>query len=69
MAWEHLNFDLQFEPDNSLRFYTVAGSNVAATPPAASLDGEWHFVVATFNTSTGVRAIYWDGKLAQQDTG
>ncbi len=63
------DFDLQFEADNSLRFYTDAGSNVAYSPPAASLDGEWHFVVATFNASTGVRAIYWDGKLAKQDTG
>ena len=63
------DFDLQFEPDNSLRFYTSAGSNVAALPPPASLDGEWHFVVATFNAGTGVRAIYWDGKLAKQDAG
>jgi hypothetical protein len=51
------DFDLQFEADNSLRFYTSAGSNVAATPPPASLDGEWHFVVATFNADT-VASIY-----------
>jgi hypothetical protein len=63
------DFDLQFEPDNSLRFYTVAGSNVAYLPPPATLDGEWHLVVATFNASTGARAIYWDGKLGKQDTG
>ena len=63
------DFDLQFEPDNALRFYTAAGSNVAYTPPLASLEGEWHLVVATFNASTGERAIYWDGKLGQKDTG
>jgi hypothetical protein len=63
------DFDLQFEPDNALRFYTAAGSNVAYTPPLATLEGEWHLVVATFNASTGARAIYWDGKLGKEDTG
>lgn len=63
------DFDLQFEPDNSLRFYTAAGSNVAYTPALATLEGEWHLVVATFNASTGARAIYWDGRLGKQDTG
>jgi len=63
------DFDLQFEPDNALRFYTAAGSNVAYTPPLATLEGEWHLVVATFNAGTGERAIYWDGKLGQKDTG
>ena len=63
------DFDLQFEPDNTLRFYTAAGSNVAFAPPPATLDGEWHLVVATFDASTGARAIYWDGKLGKSDTG
>lgn len=62
------DFDLQFEPDNTLRFYTAAGSNVAYAPPVASLDGEWHLVVATFK-ATGPRAIYWDGTLGKSDTG
>ena len=63
------DFDLQFEPDNGLRFYTAAGSNVAYMPVLATLEGEWHLVVATFNASTGARAIYWDGKLGNKDTG
>jgi hypothetical protein len=63
------DFDLQFEPDNALRFYTAAGSNVAYMPTLATLEGEWHLVVATFNAGTGERAIYWDGKLGQKDTG
>jgi hypothetical protein len=63
------DFDLQFEPDNTLRFYTAAGSNVAYAPPAQTLDGEWHLVVATFDASTGARAIYWDGTLGKKDTG
>jgi hypothetical protein len=63
------DFDLQFEPDNALRFYTAAGSNVAYMPQFATLEGEWHLVVATFNASTGARAIYWDGKLGSKDAG
>jgi len=63
------DFDLQFEPDNALRFYTAAGSNVAYMPVLATLEGEWHLVVATFNATTGARAIYWDGQLGAKDTG
>ena len=63
------DFDLQFEPDNTLRFYTAAGSNVAYSPVLATLEGEWHLVLATFDASTGARAIYWDGKLGKNDTG
>ncbi len=63
------DFDLQFEPDNTIRFYTAAGSHVAYSPPVASLDGEWHLVIATFDASTGARAIYWDGKPGSTDSG
>lgn len=63
------DFDLQFEPDNALRFYTAAGSNVAYMPVLATLEGEWHLVIATFNAGSGDRAIYWDGKLVQKDSG
>ena len=63
------DFDLQFEPDNTVRFYTASGSNVAFAPVASTLDGEWHFIVATFDAATKERAIYWDGKLGKMDTG
>lgn len=63
------DFDLQFEPDNGLRFYTAAGSNVAYMPVLATLEGEWHLVFATFDATTGARAIYWDGQLGMSDTG
>ena len=63
------DFDLQFEPDNTLRFYTAAAPNVAYSPPLATLEGEWHLVVATLSEGTGARAIYWDGKLAKEDHG
>lgn len=63
------DFDLQFEPDNTLRFYTAAAPNVAFSPPLATLEGEWHMIVATLSESTGMRAIYWDGQLAKSDHG
>lgn len=63
------DFDLQFEPDNTVRFYTAAAPNVAYSPPLATFEGEWHLVVATLSESTGTRAIYWDGKLANKDHG
>ena len=52
-----------------MRFYTAAGSNVAYMPQLPTLEGECHLVVATFDASTGVRAIYWDGQLGKSDTG
>ncbi len=61
------DLDLQFEPDNSLKFYTAAGDHTTFVPPPASLAGTWHMIVATMNCSAGTRAIYWDGKLAAAD--
>ncbi len=63
------DFDVQFEPDNTLRFYTAAGANLAYAPELATLEGEWHMIVATFSAGSGERAIYWDGKLAGNDQG
>jgi hypothetical protein len=63
------DFDLQFEPDNTLRFYTAAGSNLGYKPDLPTLEGQWHWVVATLSEGTGTRAIYWDGVLATQDNG
>jgi hypothetical protein len=63
------DFDVQFEPDNTLRFYTAAAPYVAYSPPLATFEGEWHLVVATLSEGTGARAIYWDGKLAKSDHG
>jgi hypothetical protein len=63
------DFDLQFETDNVLRFYTAGGSNVAYTADPATLLNRWHMIVATLNTVSGDRAIYWDGKLVAHDSG
>jgi hypothetical protein len=68
---QHANdFDVQFESDNKLHFYTAAGSNVAYAPDPGSLVGAWHMIVVTAELApSGTRAIYWDGKLVAHDTG
>lgn len=58
------DLDLQFEQDNSLRFYTASGSNVSFKPDPASLAGQWHMIVATMDTAGGARVLYWDGRQA-----
>ncbi len=62
------DFDLQFET-NALRFFTASGSHVEYAANPATLVGQWHMIVATFDTVSKVRAIYWDGKLAASDHG
>jgi hypothetical protein len=61
------DFDVQIEPDDTLKFYTAAGSHVSYKPTAGSLVGTWHMIVATLDTTTKSRAIYWDGVLAAHD--
>ncbi len=62
------DFDLQFSNSNVLGFYTTNnGSNLAYTPNPATLVGQWHMVVATFDAAAGTRAIYWDGSLVASD--
>jgi len=63
------DLDLQFEPDNVLRFFTASGGNLGYTPPVAALVNQWHMIVATLDTATQSRAIYWDGKPVAADKG
>lgn len=63
------DFDVQFETDNALRFYTAGGSNLSYTPSPNSLIGQWHQIVVTLDTTTHARAIYWDGKSVATDKG
>jgi Concanavalin A-like lectin/glucanases superfamily len=57
-------FDLQFTTDNFVRFYVSDSStSVGYQPNIATLVGQWHFVVATFDSSTNTENIYWDGQL------
>jgi Concanavalin A-like lectin/glucanases superfamily len=58
------DFDLQFEAGNALCFYTLDGPHASYVPNPASLLKHWHMVVATFDVTHGLRAIYWDGKPA-----
>ncbi len=63
------DFDIQFENDGKLHFYTAAGSNLAYAPNPATLLNRWHMIVVTVNFSSGARVIYWDGKVAATDSG
>jgi hypothetical protein len=63
------DLDVQFETDNVLRFYTASGGNLAYTPAVATLVGQWHWIVATLDTATHSRVIYWDGKQVAADKG
>jgi hypothetical protein len=63
------DLDLQIETDNVLKFYTASGGNLAYAPPPATLVGQWHLIVATLDTATQSRVIYWDGKQVAADKG
>ena len=63
------DLDIQFETDGALRFFTAAGGNATFTPPAGSLVHRRHMIVATLDTASRTRVIYWDGKPAATDQG
>jgi hypothetical protein len=58
------DFDLQFQNDNTLYFYSANGSSVQYKPNQTSLVGQWHMIMATFDSSSNTQDIYWDGSLA-----
>jgi len=63
------DLDLQFEPDNALRFFTAGGGNLSYIPPVATLVNQWHLVVASVDTVSRARVMYWDGKQVATDKG
>lgn len=63
------DLDLQIETDNILRFYTAAGGNLEYHLEGAGVVQHWHMVVATLNTPSQTRALYWDGKQVASDRG
>lgn len=63
------DFDVQFEPDNGLRFYTGAGGNVAYSPDPKTLVNQWHMIVATMDAAAPAKTIYWDGQSQATDSG
>jgi hypothetical protein len=60
-------FDLEFAADNALVFRTAATSPLTFAPPPSTLVGQWHMIVATFDTVRVTRALYWDGKVVAAD--
>lgn len=63
------DLDLQIETDDYVRFFTAGGGNVQFALPKSEALNRWHMVVATLNTVTKARAIYWDGKQVARDLG
>jgi Concanavalin A-like lectin/glucanases superfamily len=63
------DFDLQFEPDNKLKFFTAGGGSIDYAPPLATLANQWHLIVVTLDTVSKTRMIYWDGKPVSVDKG
>jgi hypothetical protein len=63
------DFDVQFETDDTLKFYTAAGEHITYAPSKATLLNQWHLIVVTLNTLTQSKVIYWDGKAVATDKG
>lgn len=63
------DLDLQIDTDNAIKFYTAAGGLLAYKVSPDSLIGQWHQVVASLDTPTRTRVIYWDGKAVATDKG
>jgi hypothetical protein len=63
------DLDLQFETDNVLKFFTMGSGHLDYAPPPATLVNQWHMIVATLDTQSKTRAIYWDGKSVATDQG
>lgn len=63
------DLDVQFDTDDAIKFWTAAGGHITYAPPPASLVNHWHMIVATLDTPTHTRVIYWDGKPVATDKG
>jgi hypothetical protein len=63
------DLDIQFEDDDQIKFYTASGGHIEYKPAASDLVHKWHMIVATLDTRTQTRALYWDGKLVVNDRG
>jgi hypothetical protein len=61
------DFDLQFEPDNNLRFFTTAGGHLDYAPDPNTLVNQWHLIVATMDAVAPSKALYWDGQPVAKD--
>lgn len=61
------DFDLQFEPDNNLKFFTTAGGRLSYAPDPNTLAHQWHMIVATMDTVAPNKTLYWDGLQVAND--
>lgn len=60
------DFDLQFENDNNLYFYTGSGENTEYITKASKLLNRWIMIAVSYEGGTdGFRNIYWNGRLAK----
>jgi hypothetical protein len=57
------DFDVQFQNDDRLYFYTGAGENTSYLPDPATLVGRWNQLAVTYDSIAGFRKIYWNGSL------
>jgi hypothetical protein len=63
------DLDIQFETDNVLRFFTASNGSIQYKPTPGDMVHRWHMIVATLDTTTQARALYWDGKPVATDKG
>jgi hypothetical protein len=64
------DFDLQFENDNNLYFYTGGGENTMFKSSSLHLVGKWNMIAVTYKGGTnGFRNIYWNGRLVATASG
>ena len=63
------DFDVQFQNDDRLYFYTGAGENTSYLPDPGTLVGRWNQLAVTYDSVAGFRNIYWNGVLVASTLG
>lgn len=63
------DFDLQFEQDNKIKFFTSGGGVIEYAPDTGTLTKQWHMIVATMDAAAPSKTLFWDGKLVAQSNG
>jgi len=71
-AWVNANgvYEMSIKSTNLWWYLTTTGGNpVVIISGSKVFDGKWHYVVGTYDTTTGVAVVYVDGVQAGQNTG
>jgi hypothetical protein len=63
------DFDVQFQNDDRLYFYTGAGENTSYLPDPGTLVGRWNQLAVAYDGSVGFRKVYWNGALVSSFVG